>query len=88
MLDWLWEAAPQLAATAAATATAALWWPDEMVGKAAAFCRCSGSARLYNEIRVTLLAAAKLPNYPPPVAGLGSVMSGSHVTEICSCCVP
>ena len=37
---WLAREAPETALCAAVTATAALWWPDEMVGKAANFCRC------------------------------------------------
>ena len=36
---WLAQEAPETALCAAVTATAALWWPDEMVGKAANFCR-------------------------------------------------
>ncbi|BDA43725.1 Exportin-5 [Coccomyxa sp. Obi] len=36
---WLAREAPETALCAAVTATAALWWPDEMVGKAANFCR-------------------------------------------------
>ena len=40
---WLAREAPDTALCAAVTATAALWWPDEIVGKAATFCRCASS---------------------------------------------
>ena len=39
-MAWLAREAPDTALCAAVTATAALWWPDEIVGKAATFCRC------------------------------------------------
>ena len=40
VLDWLIQSAPDTARCAVVTAVAALWWPDDAVGRAAAFCRC------------------------------------------------
>jgi len=41
LMAWLAAQAPDVAMAAAMTATAALWWPDEALSNAAAFCRCA-----------------------------------------------
>lgn len=41
LMAWLAAEAPDVAMAAAVTATAALWWPDESLANAAAFCRCA-----------------------------------------------
>lgn len=54
-MAWLAREAPDSALCATVTATAALWWPDEIVGRAATFCRytlalliSSGSGQVLN----------------------------------------
>ena len=39
-MAWLAREAPDTALAAIVTAASALWWPDDVVGKAANFCRC------------------------------------------------
>ena len=41
VMVWMAAHAPDAAMAAAVTATAALWWPDEAMANAAAFCRCA-----------------------------------------------
>ncbi len=43
VMAWLAAEAPDTAMAAAMTATAALWWPDESLGNAASFCRCTAT---------------------------------------------
>lgn len=44
---WMAAHAPDAAMAAAVTATAALWWPDEAMANAAAFCRCAALSGAY-----------------------------------------
>ena len=39
VLAWLAREAPDTALAAVVTAASALWWPDDVVGRAAVFCR-------------------------------------------------
>ena len=41
VLAWLAREAPDTALAAVVTAASALWWPDDVVGRAAVFCRCA-----------------------------------------------
>jgi len=49
-MAWLAAQAPDVAMAAAMTATAALWWPDEALSNAAAFCRCAGACAACQDV--------------------------------------
>ena len=46
VLEWLLPADFQTAAAAVATATAAMWWPDQAAGSAALICKCAACRSL------------------------------------------
>ena len=47
LMVWMAAHAPDAAMAAVVTAIAALWWPDEAMANAAAFCRYADLSRAY-----------------------------------------